>query len=58
MLITNETASAYAVVAAKNSGFTISEIWMLVNEMIHLMDILSDKEILDKARKLLDGEGY
>ena len=58
MTVTNDAARAYAAMAAKNSGFTLDEIGLLVNEMTYLMDICTEKEILDKAEKLLDGEAF
>ena len=62
MLITNEAARAYAVVAASripqqlrqnNKLFVVS----LYNQMVELMDIYSEMEIIAKMHKLLDEEG-
>ena len=61
MLITNEAARAYAVVAASripqqlrqnNKLFVVS----LYNQMVELMDIYSEMEIILKMHRLLDAE--
>ena len=62
MLITNEAARAYAVVAASripqqlrqnNKLFVVS----LYSQMVELMDIYTETEIIAKMHKLLDEEG-
>lgn len=61
MTITNETARAYATVAASmipqqlrqnNKLFVVS----LYSQMVELMDIYTETEILVKMHKLLDEE--
>lgn len=63
MLIANETARAYAVVAASmlppelrqdSKLFAVS----LYAQMIELMDAYTEEEVLAKMYKLLDGEAY
>ncbi len=63
MLITNEAARAYAVVAVTEIPPQLrqNDKWLVValyNQMTVLMDIYTEKEILDRAQKLLDEEVF
>lgn len=57
MTISNETARAYAAIAAQNIGIKVDDIMLLVDEMMYLMDVYTEAEILAKMRKLIGQDG-
>lgn len=56
MTISNETARAYAAIAAQNIGVKLDDIMRLVDEMLYLMDVYTETEIMDKMRNLIGQE--
>ncbi|WP_195397838.1 hypothetical protein [Holdemania sp. 1001302B_160321_E10] len=61
MLITNEAARAYAVVAASMIPQQLwqDRVWCMIalyNQMVELMDIYTEMEIMDKLRNLIGQE--
>ena len=61
MTISNETARAYAVVAASMIPQQLRQdrVWCMIalyNQMVELMDIYTEMEIMDKLRNLIGQE--